>query len=99
MTVAYSTANGTAIAGKDYTAASGTLTFAAGVVALTFPVINVVRSGGGAHHRGRRLGTVRHGAQVVAAAGRRIATLFSAISCRRNRTHPKGVARTSSDDA
>jgi glucose/arabinose dehydrogenase len=38
MTVAHSTADGTAIAGKDYTAASGTLTFAEGVVALTFPV-------------------------------------------------------------
>jgi hypothetical protein len=39
MTVAYSTANGTVIAAKDYTAASGTLTFAQGVVAVTFPVL------------------------------------------------------------
>ncbi len=30
MTVKYATANGTAAAGSDYTAASGTLTFAAG---------------------------------------------------------------------
>ncbi|MEQ1543980.1 DUF4347 domain-containing protein, partial [Methyloglobulus sp.] len=31
VTVGYSTANGTAIAGSDYTAATGTLTFAAGI--------------------------------------------------------------------
>ncbi|MCB0924301.1 MAG: hypothetical protein KDB50_07125 [Mycobacterium sp.] len=33
VTVAYSTANGTAVAGQDYAAASGTLTFAAGSTA------------------------------------------------------------------
>lgn len=38
MTVRYATTNGSAVAGSDYTAAGGTLTFAAGVLALTFPV-------------------------------------------------------------
>ncbi len=36
--VRYSTANGTATAGQDYTAMSGTLTFAAGVDSLSFQV-------------------------------------------------------------
>jgi len=38
VTVNYSTANGTATAGSDYTAASGTLTFAPGVTSLEVPV-------------------------------------------------------------
>lgn len=38
VTVKYATANGTAIAGSDYTAASGTLTFAAGVTSKTITV-------------------------------------------------------------
>ncbi len=38
VTVNYATADGTALAGTDYTAASGTLTFAAGVTSLTVPV-------------------------------------------------------------
>jgi glucose/arabinose dehydrogenase len=38
MTVRYATTNGSATAGSDYTAVSGTLTFAAGVLARTFPV-------------------------------------------------------------
>ena len=38
MTVGYSTANGTATAGQDFTAASGTLTFAPGVVSQTVKV-------------------------------------------------------------
>jgi Ca2+-binding RTX toxin-like protein len=37
-TVDYATADGTAVAGADYTAASGTLTFSAGVVSRTFTV-------------------------------------------------------------
>ncbi|MBD2314191.1 hypothetical protein H6G20_21205 [Desertifilum sp. FACHB-1129] len=37
-TIDYSTVNGTAIAGSDYTAASGTLTFAAGTDTATFTV-------------------------------------------------------------
>ena len=37
-TVNYSTSNGTAVAGSDYTAASGTLTFAPGVASQTFAV-------------------------------------------------------------
>jgi chitinase len=38
VTVGYSTANGTATAGQDYTAASGTLTFAPGVTSQTVNV-------------------------------------------------------------
>ena len=38
VTVAYSTSNGTAAAGSDYTAASGTLTFAPGQTTATFGV-------------------------------------------------------------
>jgi chitinase len=38
VTVGYSTTNGTATAGQDYTAASGTLTFAPGVTAQTIKV-------------------------------------------------------------
>jgi len=38
VTVNYATANGTAIAGSDYTAASGTLTFAAGETSKTIAV-------------------------------------------------------------
>ncbi len=38
VTVFYATANGTALAGKDYTAASGTLTFAPGETSKTLPV-------------------------------------------------------------
>ena len=38
VTVGYSTANGTAIAGRDYSAASGTLTFAAGTTSQQFSV-------------------------------------------------------------
>lgn len=38
VTVGYSTANGTAIAGQDYSAASGTLTFAAGTTSQQFSV-------------------------------------------------------------
>ena len=38
VTVAYATANGTATAGSDYVAASGTLTFAAGVTTQTIAV-------------------------------------------------------------
>lgn len=42
VTVNYSTANGTALAGSDYVAASGTLTFSPGVTVATFnvPIIN-----------------------------------------------------------
>src|SRR5205085_2211249 len=42
VTVNFSTANGTAIAGLDYIATSGTLTFNAGVMTQTFsvPIIN-----------------------------------------------------------
>jgi PKD repeat protein len=39
VTVNYATANGTAIAGSDYTAASGTLTFAPGETTKTVPVV------------------------------------------------------------
>ena len=39
ITVAYATANGTATAGSDYTAASGTLSFAAGEVSKTVAVV------------------------------------------------------------
>src|SRR5256885_718447 len=38
VSVRYATANGTATAGSDYTAASGTLTFAAGVTAQTISI-------------------------------------------------------------
>lgn len=38
VTVAYATSNGTALSGSDYTAASGTLTFAHGVTTQTFSV-------------------------------------------------------------
>ncbi len=38
VSVAYATSNGTAVAGKDYTAASGTLNFAPGQNAATFTV-------------------------------------------------------------
>ena len=38
VTVAYTTTDGTAVAGTDYTATSGTLTFAAGVTSLDVPV-------------------------------------------------------------
>ena len=42
LTVNYSTADGTAVAGTDYTSTSGTLTFAAGVTKATFnvPMLN-----------------------------------------------------------
>jgi len=42
FTVDYATSNGTATAGSDYTAASGTLTFAAGILSRTFtiPILN-----------------------------------------------------------
>ena len=39
VTVDYATANGTALAGSDYTAASGTLTFAAGATSKTIDVL------------------------------------------------------------
>lgn len=41
-TVAYATSDGTAVAGSDYTAASGTITFAAGQLTrtITIPIIN-----------------------------------------------------------
>jgi glycosyl hydrolase family 44/Calx-beta domain-containing protein len=42
LTVSYATSDGTAVAGVDYTAASGTLSFPAGVVTRTFAV-NIVR--------------------------------------------------------
>ncbi len=38
VTVRYATSNGTATAGSDYTAASGTLTFTAGITSRTFSV-------------------------------------------------------------
>jgi predicted outer membrane repeat protein len=38
FTVNYATSNGSAIAGSDYTTASGTLSFAAGVLSKTFTV-------------------------------------------------------------
>jgi uncharacterized repeat protein (TIGR01451 family) len=38
VTVDYATSDGTAIAGNDYTAASGTLTFPPGITTQTFPV-------------------------------------------------------------
>ena len=38
MAVNYATSNGTAVAGSDYTAASGTLLFAAGQTSLSFPI-------------------------------------------------------------
>jgi uncharacterized repeat protein (TIGR02543 family) len=38
VTVQYTTANGTAIAGTDYTTKTGTLTFAAGVTSQTIPI-------------------------------------------------------------
>jgi hypothetical protein len=38
VTVAYATANGTATAGSDYTAKSGTLTFAVGVISQTITI-------------------------------------------------------------
>jgi hypothetical protein len=38
VTVDYSTADGTATAGSDYTATTGTLTFGGGIAALTFAV-------------------------------------------------------------
>ena len=38
VTVAYATADGTATAGSDYTATSGTLTFVAGTTAINLPV-------------------------------------------------------------
>jgi hypothetical protein len=45
MTVGYSTANGTASAGTDYTATNGTLTFGAGVESASFqvPITNDTR--------------------------------------------------------
>ena len=45
MTAQYATTNGTASAGTDYTATSGTLTFAAGVTSLSFqvPITNDTR--------------------------------------------------------
>ena len=39
MTVNYATANGTATAGSDYRAKSGTLTFAPGVTSMTITII------------------------------------------------------------
>jgi probable HAF family extracellular repeat protein len=39
VTLAYSTSNGTATAGGDYTSASGTVTFAAGETSKTIPVL------------------------------------------------------------
>jgi len=41
VTVNYATANGTAIAGTDYTAKSGTLSFAAGTTTVTFTVLGL----------------------------------------------------------
>ena len=38
VTIDYATSNGTATAGSDYTAASGTLTFSAGDTSKTFTV-------------------------------------------------------------
>ncbi len=47
MTVSYATANGSAVAGTDYTASSGTLTFAPGVTSQTVnvPITTVSTSG------------------------------------------------------
>lgn len=47
-TVAYATSNGSAVAGTDYTATSGTLTFTAGQTVKTFsvPIINTGAVGG-----------------------------------------------------
>jgi hypothetical protein len=47
VTVSYSTADGTALAGKDYTAVSGTLTFAPGQTTRTIIVPTLVDSIGG----------------------------------------------------
>ena len=49
VTVNYATADGTATAGEDYTATSGTLTFAAGVTAMTVtvPLLDDVLDDGG----------------------------------------------------
>ena len=51
VTVDYATADGTARAGEDYTATSGTLTFAAGVVeqSVNVPVLDDVRDEGEEH--------------------------------------------------
>lgn len=38
VTMTYATSNGTALAGSDYTAAAGTLSFAAGVASQTIPI-------------------------------------------------------------
>jgi hypothetical protein len=54
MTIAYATADGTAVAGTHYQAASGTLTFAAGETSKTF-TIGLVDPGAGAPNRTVRL--------------------------------------------
>ncbi|PYM65633.1 MAG: hypothetical protein DMD79_04475, partial [Candidatus Rokuibacteriota bacterium] len=46
VTVNYATSNGTAVAGVDYVATSGTLTFGAGVNDKTF-TISLINNGGG----------------------------------------------------
>ncbi len=46
MTVAYATADDTALAGSDYVATSGTLTFAAGETSKTIQVAHHRRYGG-----------------------------------------------------
>ena len=65
VTVAYATADGTALAGADYTAASGTLTFAAGETAKTVSVAVL----DDAHDEGEETLTLR----LSNAAGARIA--------------------------
>jgi hypothetical protein len=48
FTVSYATSNGTAVAGSDYTATSGTLTFAAGATAsqlISVPTVNISTTG------------------------------------------------------
>ena len=47
VTIGYATANGTAVAGTDYTSTSGTMTFAPGTTTQTFsvPVSSITQSG------------------------------------------------------